>query len=444
MTADKKQNKKTLFLLGVFSATQINLGGYLGISEFIMLAWAPFVFMRNRNLFRRDCVMPVLCLAFLWLCNGILSDVVNGVPLRMSIKGLANIFVVIATITCVYPLLRKCPNHLKWFLLGSAISSVISIFVFQKGSAYNANVASGSQSLIESVVEYKLFWLNMACQWGMLPIMGWYPSVPMAYSMFALSGLSVFALLRGGRSAFLAIVASLFLILIGKKRQASIRFISKNIILIILGLGLCAVGVKVVYKKLVTTGVLGEGEQQKYEVQTRQGEDILHLLMGGRVEFFVGIFAAAEKPFIGHGTHALDVDHYYPRFVAEYGNEEDAVGLASWYDRMSREGLAAHIPAHSHIVMFWLWHGIFGLIFWGYVVCLILSVVKSHLHVMPEYFGYFACVIPSMLWAIFFSPFGGRTEKCVLIVCCLLVRAIKKQNGRLYSGISPLIKIPRR
>ncbi len=86
------------------------------------------------------------------------------------------------------------------------------------------------------------------------------------------------------------------------------------------------------------------------------------------------------------------------------------------------------IPAHSHIACFWMWAGIPGLIPWVYILILLCKTLFMRMHVYPPYYGYFALIIPSVLWHIFFSPLGSRINMAILIAACLVVRTIERER----------------
>ena len=47
---------------------------------------------------------------------------------------------------------------------------------------------------------------------------------------------------------------------------------------------------------------------------------------------------------------------------------------------------------------------------------------------IPQWFGYFAVVIPSSLFAFFFNPYTDRFGLPMQIVCILIARAVYKKR----------------
>ena len=407
-----------LFFIGMFTMTRINVGGKLGISELIMLISAPIILFQNLTAFRRENVTGFLTLSFLWLCGAVFSDWYNGTYPILAFKGIANPVMVLANVIVLYSLLRKNPENLRWLLLGLAISSIISIFAFQNISDEELREIGADVDAVSKVTGYKLFWGNMVRAWVGLLISGWYLQMPKAISLWGVIAIMIAYVLCGGRSASASYMATFFLIFIGGTKVASMMRIKKYIVLILVVLAFAGAAFKAAYKYAAVNGLLDESEQKKYERQTSGGSGgLLAMFMSGRSEIFIATIAALDKPLVGHGSHAIDDNGYVADFFKKYGSDIDQ---KLYYDAALSK--THQIPFHTQIVTFWMWHGIFGLLFWGYVLCLVVWTLFKGMAVYPSIFGYFALVLPLLLWDLFFSPFGSRVSECATFVMCLIVR----------------------
>ena len=415
-----------LFLIGLFSQTQISIGGKIGISELLMVLCAPLIFIRDISLFRKDGNLYFLVMIILWLFGAIFADWYFDTYFPFSMRGIAVPITVFSCVVCLYVLLRKNPDNLKWLLLGYAISGVISIFVFQRGMAGDIAAEQGASAAVETVVGYKLFYFNQLMAWLTLPIAGWYLAVRKWYSVPALAFLTAFALFIGGRSAFLITACSLVIIAFAGKTVASALFLRRHMITVFCVLGILAALASFTYKYAAKNGMLGEYEQKKYEMQTKTGTDVWHLLMSGRSEFFVAFFAAIDSPIIGRGSLALDEKGYFVKFLSEYGDDSD-YQRALKADRIN--GMF-FIPFHSHIMTYWMWHGVFALIFWTTTIILAVRTLFSRMHIFMPWYGYFAVTIPYFFWDVLFSPFGGRVKYSLLWVTFLLVSKFEHDQKR--------------
>jgi len=362
-----KSEKRTswlLFLLGLGTMTQINIGGYTAISEFFLVLLMPISLMRNWIYFRRDGCEGFLWLLILWAVGQFCTDlyVRNSIP--AMIRGQIPPIGILAALVTIYPLVRRSPYSFRSFLFGVALSGIVSIFIFQPGSIVGSvGVASGQQTGVEATVGYKLFWFSKVGEWLTLPIAGWYLTFPHWLSVFIAAFLSVFALATGGRSAFLVSAFTAFLLFIGKKTQRKMMWIKKNWFLLLIAMAAMGPVLKFAYKQAATSGWMGEEEYQKYEKQAK-GKSTLQTLMSGRVDFFIALEAIKDHPIIGHGSYAMDTHGYIVDFLHKYGEPKEADAVEELRNALG----AGVIPSHSHIMTYWLWGGLReccrGFIFW--------------------------------------------------------------------------------
>lgn len=415
---ENRRNPVLLLLIGMFAVTRINIGGKLGISELGILIAAPFVFFKNIDIFRREKISGYLFLAFLWLLGAVFADWHNGTYYLMAFKGIASPLMVLANSIVLYSLLRKNPENIRFLLLGLAISAVIAIFAFQKVTDDEYVMMGSSQDAVSGVLHYKLFWSNQVLGWLGVILVWWYVQLPKVISLLLTLAIFVAYAATGGRSASAVYLMTVILIFIGGKKLSSMQSIRKYILFIFIILALAGVAFKTAYKYAAENGILSEDEQKKYERQTSGGKGgFLAMLMSGRSEFFIAATAALDRPLIGHGSHAIDNNGYVADFLQKYGSDADR----QLYYQSALESVH-RIPFHTQIMTFWMWHGIFGLIFWAYVLYLIVVTLMRRMAVAPPLFGYFALVLPAIIWDIFFSPFGLRVRECAIFVMCLIVR----------------------
>lgn len=418
-----------LFLIGCFSVTQIRLGAKIGISEIFMVLAMPMLFLKNLPYYRADGMLPLLNLLFLWAVGAIFSDFYNRSTVFQYLRGISVPVTVLAAVVCIHNFLRRDIRNYKWLILGMACSHVIAVFIFQRGSAGDLAIEGDTAGAIDAVVGYKLFWANMIKRWVLLPVQMYYLQTPIVFSCLGITVASIASAMSGGRSAFLVSIISLVLIFYSRRNVKLMLSIRRHILVFLCIIGLVGICVKSAYKYAATHGLLADSDTLKFERQTAQGDSALQLLMSGRAHFFIGLFAAKDRPIVGYGSWPLDKEGYTFDFLSKYGNEDDFKMLK----KIREQNKVSIIPSHSHIICYWLWHGIFGLLFWCYVIYISLRSFTK-LHVMPELFGYFAAILPSFLWDIFFSPFGLRVEESTLFVLMILVNKIAKNNNGIYKG----------
>ena len=416
-----------LFLAGLFSLTRINLGGSIAVTELIMIFSAPFVFINTVSDMRKDGMGLVLVLFALWLVGAVFSDWYNETSWVFAIKGIATPITLLSCFVCMYAMLRRDLGRFKWFLLGAAFSYVLSTFFLSRASSLGLDLSA--QDALARTVGYKLYWLLLAIQFISLPFVGWYLKTPTFYTITASIILAIMALLVGVRSTSLTWAASVLLLIIGRRNSLNMMKIKLHFVALLISILFVIVMMKGVYRFSVRQGWLGEGEMRKYELQTKEGDSALKMLMAGRTEFFVGLYAALESPFLGRGSWALDTTGVYPEFVYKYGAAEDYQVLM---DSRKIQGGQYFIPFHTHVITYWMWHGVFGLIFWLYFLYNVVGTIKNRMHVVPALFGYFAVTIPTFVWDFFFSPLGARINEAMLLVICLIVKKMSKFSRITY------------
>lgn len=429
----KNGNKFLLFMLGLGSQTQFHFLGSIGISEFPVFLVAPFIFVRDYRLLKRDGFLPAVWLALLMAVFSCVGGYINETPMILVLKGSATVYAIFAMLVVFHRLLRNNFNNIKYLFVGIFISSIVSIFYFQQETyiASGTGIATGAEA-IEAVTGYSLFWSTKFSQLVELPIDCFYMRMPLLYSILApLASCIVFILCSesSGRSAAVVSAGAVLIIALCGKSRVKMRRLGRNIVLFIMLMLVLLAVFKAGYKYMATRGMLGEGAQAKYERQTRMGSSILRLLIAGRSEFFIGMRAALDKPIIGHGPKPRDTGGYVAKFLLEYGSQEDYEGYLRHLKMLRRFGIYDEpIPCHSCIATGWLTCGIVGLIFWLYVLGKYFLYFKCYSHGIPQWFGYISIAICHAAWNIFFSGIH-RIEDPLCLTCVLFAAAVAK--GRL-------------
>lgn len=416
-----------LFLLGLGSKTRVFFIGSLSLSEMAVFALAPIVFLRDYGKLKKDGFMPLIWMVTCLMMAMFVSAKWNHTAFPFVFKSFAVFYSVLAHIVVFHNLLRKNFNALWIFWLGFFFSSVITIFglnptvqVSDSGFAYIG------QDSVDDVLNGQMFLMGRLKSLLQLPIFGWYLKIPVFYSVLMSVAYTLVMMLTtiSGRSASLVTLLGALIILIGGKRRPTMRGIGKHLIMYaMLGFGvvLCYKGA---YSYLARNGVLGEGALAKYEGQTQQGSGLIRMLISGRREFFIGLGAAIDNPFIGFGPHAYDEKGYVEQFFAKYGLDEGERYYFVVKDMIERQGGKMIIPAHSHIIGAWVHYGLFGLLFYVWVAVIIVQHFRRYAAAIPQWYGYFALTLISFLWDMFFSAFANRDGFAFMMVCLFFARAV--------------------
>lgn len=409
-------NKKLLlFLAAAFSLTQIRIVGYIGISELVMLLIGPFVLVKYWNSLKRDGFAPCLSLVALWVFSALVTDFYRQTSLNDLLRGVASPISVLFVIPCIYWLLKDDVRQIKWAIIGFTVTLFLSTYIIQSGTSVSRAEMQGITAR-EAAEEYKLTFMALVLSVvSLVPALA-YLKIPFLSALITL-GVAVFSLIQGGRSAFLALLISAGMLFLVGGNVSKIRRVAKQIPAIMVALLVLVYAAKLIYKGVAMHGYMGEAELHKYETQAASKIGI----MSGRNHFIAVYYAVCDSPILGHGSWARDYRGYGIR-AAEW--MEDDVAIEHYY---SHPGIS-WIPAHSHIFCAYVWHGVLGAVFWCYVLWVMWQTFRHYLGEVPEVFSILALSLPSFLWAILFSPFGGRVSAATTIVLCLLIKNSRKRR----------------
>lgn len=431
---NRRANRLILFLLGLFSETKIFFFGCLAISEIAIFALAPLMFLKDYRVLKHDGFLVFTNMLFGLMAAMFASSINNHTAFPFVVKSFAVMYAVFAYFIVFHRLLRSRYDDVGWFFVGVFLSSIITVFAFNP----RADVSEGGFVFIananaDTVLEETLAWTTRVRHLTNIFTCGFYFATPLAISVFTpiLYVIVAVSTTVSGRAGSITVLMGGVLMLCGRKSRRAMRAIGRHLFVAMI-VGACfLVAMKFAYQHLASTGALGEEARTKYESQTRKGNSIMALLMAGRSEFFAGLRAALDRPIMGFGPQAEDTGGYGMRFVMKYGDETDIRRMANAEFIAARSGNWVVIPTHSHIVGGWVHYGLFGMIFYVWILYLFFSHFKRYAACIPQLHGLFSSLIPLYLWHIFFSPFGSRWMFALLMACIFFARAIGNGKMRL-------------
>lgn len=400
------------FSLGLLMVVRIQIVGTFLASEFILLFLYPF----TRKVPRKSRQVKNLHIfTFLWILGTIISNIENEINMIDFAKGVFFLVVLFFLIRPIYWLLVDKPERYVLFFIGSSLTNVLSPIFAQneevaeiwKGDIYAFYFTFAIFAGVAAFLFFKGRWILAMLIWEIAAIVG---------------------LFYNSRNLFLtSSISCILLIIILKNRKKDIArqvFLFKHRLLkvmFVLFAGLLLINFT--YEQLVSNHVLGEDAYNKYVSQKEVG----NALKGGRLHFFMGIELIKMKPIIGWGSYARDTWGFHQQYCEENGLQR---GGGSDED---------YLPAHSAVVGSWMQNGIFGGLFWFYVIFLVLKIVRSGcLLYEPRLLGLLIFLLPAQLWDWFFSPFGGRVSLLLYIILLFII--YNNYQDKLYPYSKKLIK----
>lgn len=414
------ERKKDLFvlLIGLVGGIRIRMMGTFYLSEILIFLSYYFVswkvFADNRY------VRRLMLLALLWLLGCLISDTVNLTSSSDALKGAFNIIFFILQIPITYWALADKPSRYLQYILGSGFSSVPSFLFF--GSIKNGRV--------ESLPVFDDIWFYYSLAPLAIAVISYlYYKQSLSKIIIYIISLSfgLFMLFNNSRNIFLTMSMSVILLAyIDHCHTDSLADTVKKYRNHLLRLFMCLfVGLLVmdeVYEHLASEGILGEYAYNKYMMQKNSKDG----LVSARKDTYMGIELIINKPLWGYGSYAKDKgDRFHQQYSIRHKTE---------YEIPEEE---KYLPGHSHIVGYWLNHGVLGGLFWIYVLLLMWKVFRSGaIFEEPRLMCLFIMTFTSKLWDILFSPFGNRVGMAFFLcyVAILSKTFLKKRiNRRLYG-----------
>lgn len=434
MKQSRRKSSFLLFLVGLGSYTQVYFYGCIAISEICAFIVAPILFVTNYFALRQLRFISFLNMTLIMMGSMLISSWYNETAFPFVLKTAAAIYSIWAYFILFFVLLKDNLKGLRWIFVGVFLSLIITVFILNPTAQVSASGSIyGGSAEIEDVISGQLFWIGRFKALAQIAVCGFYLEFPLVLSLMQpiiFIGVAISTTVSG-RSAAIAFIVSGAMMLVGRKNRLSMQSIGKHFFLCLFGGIILLFAVKQAYVLAAKKGFLSEEAQNKYESQTKHGSGILALLMSGRTGFFSAIPAALNRPIIGYGPGATDDDGYAERYVLKYGSEEDIAVFRMLEAKALLMGHKRLIPTHSYIMGAWVHCGIGGLIFYLWVLFLIYRHIKRYAAAIPQWYGYFAMMLPYYLWNIFFSPFGYRWQFALLMACLFFARAVGE-------GVMPL------
>ena len=424
MNAVKLDRKNTfLFLVGLFSMTQIRLIGAFPLCEAVTIPIGLLLFFKLPQYFSNKHFRNVVLLGLLWFFGAFISDVYNGSLTNDILKGLGTVAFIVTNLVFSYWALKDNHYRIIWFLIGAFLSAFLQLFMFTSMTLQQQMVENGLTGVWEVWAVYfiapavLLFAFRYYGSHRKLVI-----SVIFLYAVYSIFNMS--------RNQFLIYsLVGLLLVAFGsiksyKEGVVKQKFLQSKslryLFLIFLGL----IVVKGSYEYLAGQGYLGEDAYRKYEMQK---VDSKLGLASGRKEFWIGLYAVRDSPVLGFGSFAKDNNNYALNFLQTF-DPDNIMAINSFRYKTD-------IPAHSHIICAWVWHGFAGLLFWSYIVYLILLFLWKYLMKDPPLIAFSLLMSFIFLWNIFFSPIADRIGEAMKIIFFILSMSHidKLSNKRRYA-----------
>ncbi len=402
MLSEKKKDYIAI-LIGILGGIKFHFIGTFFAGEifiYLFVFTVSWSYIKNNkyawNLFK---------LALLWLAGAIITDYVVGNNLYDSIKGQVNIIFFFMLFPYVYWLLHDKPDRYIYFIIGAAIISVPSYYIFGSGLKEKDYGLMGE--------DIWLYYSFVPVAIGVISYLFYRNKIGLQSTCLLMLGFGSFMLFHNSRNTFLSMIMSAVLLFSLKdyftnNRSYSFRKKKSQITKIFISLFISLLVFDIVYENLAKNRILGEYAYKKYITQISKGT-----LLSARTETIMGIELCLNKPIIGYGSFSRDKnDAFHIKYALDHNLD---------YNR-SPYLEDQQLPAHSHIISAWMNHGIFGLLFWGFVLWLLWSyfingaILKDRKMIVAV-----IMLMTTTVWDIFFSPFSDRLGIAFLLMYIAII-----------------------
>jgi len=389
-----------LFLIGLLRFFEFHSVGTLFAADFATLLALPFAVHKAGRLQGRREIKWLFLFLILWFLGAAVTDAVRGSAWTDLMRGWAKVLMLGVSVFVIAVLSDFRLHRIAAYIAGFAVATLAGVYI--------------NPSPYQLAYPWK-FGLGLAFGYLAVIIAAFGRTRPYWLRLVLLAAVAVICLMNDARSMFGTAATTILIIMLLEGFPQLRRQAAQSPTLTLLLLAIIAgamVAVIQTYSHLAGTGALGKEAQYKYAAQTESG----NLIVGGRGEFIVSSQAVLDSPIIGHGSWAK-AGGYSALLVARLR----AQGQRTIYNPRATGDL---IPSHSYLMGSWVEHGIFGALFWLYVLWLALRAATRLLAQESKADPLLAYNIIFLLWNVLFSPYGAEVRFIAAAQICLLIAAV--------------------
>ena len=374
-------------LFAISFSFKTNFIGDLYLSQIFIVLISIYFFLKNSDHLKLiSYEKKILFLIILWFFNQIVSDLVNQTSFNNSARGNAKILITYLSFYSFFKL-SKSPNiSLIKILLWICIVNLFLMFTAYNNSFMLSWKFSGGVSLsISLIIFFNQYYKNYLTN---------------NYLLILIFGLGILSLLIGTRYVFLFNALFVFYIILFEK------FSIKQTIPIVLSSLIFYLFITNVYEMLIVNELLPNTLLEKQISQNSE----LGVLLGGRGEIYSSYMAIVDAPILGHGSWAENCDYIYAIYDQKIlFNPNVKFDLSNCL-----------IKSHSVILGSWVNSGIFGFMFWFYIIIILIKKLIIKVQTNNVSLTLLIYLAISLSWDIIFSPYGGTrmvyAPLCIVII----------------------------
>jgi hypothetical protein len=422
------------FGLGILSNQTLFIAGTIKLGE--VLATSYFL-VGQKHLAISKIPKPLVFSALAWSIAQALSDLVNETALSDAFKGIGAPLLLLLTLSGLTQFFVSCSIRLPSFLLGLACGGFINLYLnptlyFQTGNQWKWGYGILISSFV--LVIYSFVLQPRIKSTGSINLLD-------VFFLLIQVLLASIGLANDSRSALVSpILFLVYLFIRLGKLNGIIRFLA--LIVRQTPFHTLALTMSLFMMANIAISVILNLEfvhlffpATTLEKTISQSSNQYGLLLGGRNEIFASMQAFLDKPILGHGSWPKDPNARYNSLKIDRLSQAGQNLSYDEIDYQIQSGYNLYIPAHSYLMGSLVWAGLFGGIFW---ICTLNFIVKRLLDSSQFIAFYFFSEGYSLIWGIFFSPFGYSTRFSVAVFMAALISIDLSIRAYHFPVISPL------
>lgn len=382
------------FIFGAACSLSVNFLGAIYLGELFSLIYLCFSFLNNR--FDKKIInINIVILMLLWGLSQIVSDIVNSTPLVNALKGSLTPFLMLFCLMGITQFVKNNSHYAPTIILGILTGTILNLnldptIYFE---AFPWKFGYG-----EFFLGFFIVWCSFFSRppsnkklWGIILILLF---VSLYYD-------------SRGLALFPFVTLNFYLIYKNSVFSNKVKhLISSNsgyiVFLFFLVFGFLFIQhlFSIVLQSELLRYIISD---QAFEKYSSQAKFTYGLLIGGRSEILISFNAFADNIIFGFGSWANDDYGYIDKLknILSDSGYSDAQIQSIGLDQFNL------IPAHSFLMGSAVWAGIFGFIFWMYMIFFLIRNFFENANHLNFYFYY---GVLTLLWNILFSPLGAPTR----------------------------------
>jgi len=381
-----------VFVLPFGLLKEVSFIGQLYSTELLFVILLPFLWLTGKSPSEKATKQTLMLLG-VWLVALMVADIYRGTFIGDYLRGWAKLIFLAINFYVLSRLLTTEQRLVAWYI---GWNIAFGIFAYMENDDWpnRWKFGLGPAALQAAAGIFVLLRLHR------------FRFFPSAMALICL-GFAAGSLFLNSRNAFLSFFLSGLLFGVcatERSRRFMVELSGRHAWTVLIGVVAFCYLAGQIYVNGAEAGVFGEEAREKYESQRVESLDpVLGAIVGGRGEFFSSTAAIGDSPIIGYGSWPRSAYYFniYLEAVRKYGSPEAVKEV----DKTIFYGEPL-IPVHSLFFGAWVEAGIVGAIVWLVFVRRIFLAMRRALDLQSGIDVIVLILGVSLVWDVFFSPFG--------------------------------------